>query len=101
MDSGQSKLSKSSRSLSAYSVILMTHCFIGRRITGYPPLSLNPPITSSFARTVPNSSHQLTSIVSIYANLLLSLNFIFSFSLKVSGIFNSDILTALFFSLSK
>ena len=71
---------------------------MGFLITGKPPLSLTPPITSSFDRTVPNSSHQLTSIVSIYANRLLSINLIFSFSLKVSGIFNSEILIALFFS---
>ena len=30
-------------------------------VTGYPPLSENPLITSSLARTVPNSSHQFTS----------------------------------------
>ena len=30
-------------------------------VTGYPPLSENPLMTSSLARTVPNSSHQFTS----------------------------------------
>ena len=59
--SGQSIDSRSDKSLSAYLLILRHQCFIFFFVTGNPPLSENPLITSSLARTVPNSSHQLTS----------------------------------------
>ena len=36
------------------------HWRIGRRTTGWPPRSLLPSITSSFASTVPSAGHQLT-----------------------------------------
>ena len=72
MDSGQSNNSKSSKSREAYAVILIIHCRIGFLITGWPPLSLKPPITSSFESTVPNSSHQFTSTLSKYASLFES-----------------------------
>ena len=58
--SGQSTSSNPLRRDSAYSVIRKTHCFIGLRITGCPPLSDFPSITSSLANTVPNSGHQFT-----------------------------------------
>ena len=36
------------------------HCFIGLRMTGKPPTSLLPSMTSSLASTVPSSGHQFT-----------------------------------------
>ena len=73
---------------------------MGFLTTGKPPLSLSPPITSSFAKTVPNSSHQLTSITSTYASRLESINSsIFSWEIFV-GIFNFSIGCALFNFLS-
>ena len=50
----------SANNLSAKAVILKDHCNIGFRSTGKPPRSLTPSFTSSFAKTVPNSSHQFT-----------------------------------------
>ena len=43
------------------SVIFSSHCRIGLRTTGWLPRSLLPSMTSSLARTVPSSSHQLTA----------------------------------------
>ena len=52
---------KPSNNLSAYSVILKYHWRNFFFTTGYPPRSLTPFTTSSFASTVPNASHQFTS----------------------------------------
>ncbi len=60
MDSGQSRESRSLSSRSAYAVILSIHCGRGRRTQGWFPRSERPSITSSFARTVPISSHHQT-----------------------------------------
>ena len=60
VDEGQSRSAESSSSLSAYAVILIIHCRIGRRSTVYP-FSVHSE-TSSLASTVPSASHQLTGI---------------------------------------
>ena len=85
--SGQSILFKSSKSRSEYLLILKHQCFTLFFETGYPPLSLTPFTISSFASTVPSSSHQLTSPSVIYASLksisisdlIFSLKFFHSF----------------------
>jgi hypothetical protein len=48
-------------------VIFNIHCFIGLRMTGWFPRSLNPSITSSFASTVPSAGHQFTGTSAWYA----------------------------------
>ena len=53
-------VAKSAASCSAYSVMRRTHWRSGMRITGKPPRSDLPSMTSSLARTVPNSAHQFT-----------------------------------------
>ncbi len=60
MPSGQSSVSRSLRSRSAYSVIFSIHWRIGFLTTGWLPRSDLPSITSSFASTVPSAGHQLT-----------------------------------------
>ena len=67
--SGQSILSRPPNSLSEYSLILRHQCLTFLLVTGYPPRSLTPLIISSFAKTVPNSSHQFTSPSVKYASL--------------------------------
>ena len=47
----------------------MLHCVIFLRITGKPPRSETPFTISSFAKTVPNPVHQLTSVSAKYVNL--------------------------------
>ena len=59
--SGQSKSSSPFNKDSAYLVIFNTHCFIGVRYTGCPPISDFPSTTSSFASTARSSGHQLTA----------------------------------------
>ena len=63
---GKSIVSNPFSNFSAYSGILITHCFMFFFTTGYPPRSLFPSIISSLASTVPSSSHQLT-LVSTYS----------------------------------
>ena len=60
MDSGQSSLSRSSNSLSAYAVIFSIHCLRSLRVTAVPQRSHLPSATSSFARPVMHEGHQLT-----------------------------------------
>ena len=57
----KSTVSKPCSNLSAYAVIRKYHCLIFFFTTGWPPRSLTPFTTSSFANTVPNASHQFTS----------------------------------------
>ena len=65
--SGQSISFSPSSSFSAKAGWLMTHCFMFFRITGYPPRSLFPSITSSLLSTVPSSSHQFTGMSMYWA----------------------------------
>ena len=62
IDSDHSNLSISFISRSAYAVILILHCLIFFCSTGCPPLSENPFLISSFAKTVPSSGHQFTIV---------------------------------------
>ncbi len=57
---GQSTSSSSSIKRSAYAVMRSIHCVSGMRMTGKPPRSLLPSMTSSLASTVPSSGHQFT-----------------------------------------
>src|SRR5205823_14446436 len=54
--------------LSLHDALPIFHCRIGLRTTGKPPTSLFPSITSSFAKTVPNSGHQFTGTSATYAS---------------------------------
>jgi hypothetical protein len=59
--SGQSSVSRSSISRSAYAVIRIIHCFRLRWNTGKLPRSERPSaVISSLASTVPRPGHQLT-----------------------------------------
>src|SRR6056297_1582415 len=59
----------------------MLHCVIFLRITGCPPRSETPFTISSFASTVPNAGHQLTSLSAKYVSLYFS---------KISCLFMSE-----------
>src|SRR5687768_11056396 len=54
-------------------------------MTGKPPTSLLPSMTSSFARTVPNSGHQFTAESATNARRLESRYARFSSSVSTSG----------------
>ncbi len=61
-DSGQSTLSRSASSLSAYSVIFSTHWRMFLRTTVVPHRSHFPSFTSSLAKPVLHASHQLIGV---------------------------------------
>ena len=61
------KVSRSSSSRCEKAEMRMIHWRMRLRTTGCPPRSLNPSFTSSLARTVPKSGHQLTSLSAKYA----------------------------------